>query len=158
MRARIVPATADHARALAANARPEDVREFKAVSGSDPLPVMLRGIDSSVEPLVALHDGEPVCMFGAAPWSILGGIGAAWMVGSQALDRRRVQADLLRLSPLVVDYLQDQFPALLYNFVDQRNTSAIRWLRWLGFQFGEEPVIYGVERRPFLFFYRKRGD
>ncbi len=153
-----MPATDDHAQALAEDPRPADVAEFLAVSGSDPLSVMQAGLRASVEPLTGLYDGKPVCMFGAAPWSILGGVGAAWMVGSRQLDRPSVQRDLLRLSPPVVDYLQDQFPALLYNFVDQRNTAAIRWLRWLGFEFGAEPIPYGVEGRPFLFFHRTRGN
>lgn len=36
----------------------------------------------------------------------------------------------------------------LMNFVDVRNTVAIRWLEWLGFTFGD-PVGYGPLAMPF---------
>lgn len=156
MRARIVPAERTHAEAIAANARDADVAELWASSRSDPLAAMLRGMESTVHPFTALYEGEPACMFGASPFSILGGMGAAWMIGSRVLESRGAQKYLLRLSVPVVDFMQDQFPNLLYNFVDQRNTSAIRWLRWLGFQFSD-PIPYGVDGLPFLPFYRRRG-
>ena len=155
IRTRIVPATAEHAAEIAANPRPADVAELWSSSRSSPHVAMLRGLERTVEPFVGLHDGKPVCMFGASPFSIMGGMGSAWMIGSAALDRKSVQKDLLRLSVPVVDYMQAQFPALLYNFVDARNTAAIRWLRWLGFQFSD-PIPYGVDGLPFLPFYRRK--
>ena len=117
---------------------------------------MLAGMAITAEPLVAMLDDEPACMFGASPFSIMGGMGAAWMLGSRALDRIGAQKELLLLSQPVVEYMQSQFPALLYNFVDQRNVAAIRWLRWLGFQFSD-PIAYGVDGLPFLPFYRRGG-
>lgn len=155
-RAAVIPATAAHAERIALSARPADIDELWASSRSTPLDAMLRGIERTVEPWVGLFDGEPVCMFGASPFSIMGGMGSAWMIGSTALDRRGVQKELLRLSRPVVDYMQDQFPGLLYNFVDARNTAAIRWLRWLGFQFAD-PIPYGVDGLPFLPFYRRKS-
>lgn len=157
IRARIVPATEAHARAIALNCRPADVAELWAAGRLDPLEAMLRGIKVTREPWVALLGDEPVCMFGASPFSIMGGMGSAWMIGTRLLDRPSVQRDLLRLSRPVVDYMQDEFPTLLYNFVDQRNTRAIRWLRWLGFHF-MEPIPYGPDRLPFLPFYRRRDS
>lgn len=156
IRAKIVPATAEHAHAIAQRPRAADVAELWACSRSDPLDAMLRGMERTVRPFTAIYEGEPACMFGAAPFSILGGIGSAWMIGSTVLDQYGAQKDLLRLSEPVVEYMQQQFPSLLYNFVDQRNVSAIRWLRWLGFQFSD-PISYGVDGLPFLPFYRRRG-
>lgn len=142
--------------AIAESPRPADVAELWASSRSNPLDAMMRGMDRTVEPFVAIHDGVPVCMFGACGFSILGGMGAAWMIGSAYMDKKSVQKDLLRLSIPVVEHLQDEFPNLLYNFVDARNTASIRWLRWLGFQFND-PIPYGVDGLPFLPFYRRRG-
>lgn len=153
IRARIIPATVEHAHAIAAMPRPADVAELSASSGATPLEAMLRGMDRTAEPLTAIYDGEPACMFGVTPFSALGGMGAVWMIGSQVLARPGAQRDLLRLSAPVVAYMQDQYPRLLYNFVDQRNRQAIRWLRWLGFTFGD-PMPYGIEGRPFLPFSR----
>lgn len=155
MKARIVPATLDHAEAIAATARQADREELWAASRSEPLEAMVRGLESTPESWTAIYEGEPACMFGAWPFSALGGIAAAWMIGSRVLDRHGAQRDLLRLSRPVVQYMGDQYPALLYNFVDERNTSAIRWLRWLGFEFAEA-IPYGVDGLPFLPFYMKK--
>jgi hypothetical protein len=38
---------------------------------------------------------------------------------------------------------------VLRNYVDQRNTVSIRWLRWLGFRMGE-PAVMGAARVPFV--------
>lgn len=152
----IVPAELAHAYAIAGNPRPADVAELWTASRTTPLDAMVTGLKNTPQPWVGKVDGVPVCMFGASPFSILTGMGVAWMIGSRALDSLRVQRELLRLSRPVVDYMQDQFPGLLYNFVDQRNHAAIRWLRWLGFTFCE-PIPYGVDGLPFLPFYRRGG-
>lgn len=157
IRSKIVPAERAHADFIAERARAADVAELWTSSRSTPLDAMLRGMESTVHTFTAVYEGQPACMFGAAPFSILGGMGAAWMIGSSILDRHGAQKDLLRLSEPVVEFMQDQFPNLLYNFVDARNTSAIRWLRWLGFQFSD-PIPYGVDGLPFLPFYRRRGS
>lgn len=143
-----------HVDAIADDARAADVAELWASSRTHPRDAMKRGLASSVSTFTGFFDGVPVCMFGASPFSILGGYGIAWMLGSSALDRLCVQKSLLRHSGPAVDYLQSQFPTLLYNFVDQRNASAIRWLDWLGFEF-DDPIPYGVDGLPFLPFYRR---
>ena len=156
IRSRIVPATVDHIAVIAAAARAADIAELWASSRTTPAEAMQRGLERTAQTFTGLVDDVPVCMFGASPFSIMGGMGAAWMIGSTGLNRLSVQKELLRLSVPVVAYMQDQFPVLLYNFVDARNTAAIRWLRWLGFQF-HEPIAYGVDQLPFLPFYRQRA-
>lgn len=156
-RARIVPAEAWHAELIAQDPRPADVAELWSAGRHTPLEALLVGLRASAEPMTGMWGDEPVCMFGASPFSIMGGMGTAWMIGSRALDRYSVQRSLLLLSVPAVEYMQAQFPRLLYNFVDARNLAAIRWLRWLGFQFGD-PIPYGVDGLPFLPFYRYRGQ
>lgn len=156
MKARIVPATVEHAAAIAANVRDADRDELWASSRSTPLRAMQRGMAGSANPLTAIYEGEPAAMFGVWPFSELSGKGAAWMVGSRVLEQHGAQRDLLRLSRPVVDYWADQYPQLLYNFVDARNTSAIRWLGWLGFQF-DDAIPYGVDGLPFLPFYMRHA-
>lgn len=155
MKAQLVPATREHAQAIAANARDADRDELWASSRSEPLDAMLRGLEGTPRAWVGMYDGEPACMFGAWPFSALGGIAAAWMIGSRVLEGHGAQRALLRVSKPVVAYMRDQYPELLYNFVDERNTSAIRWLRWLGFEFAEA-IPYGVDGLPFLPFYMKK--
>ena len=149
----IIPAEEWHAAVIGANPRPADVAELAVTSGSTPEQAMLRGLSSSVRAYTGLVDGVPVCMFGAAPYSILGGIGSAWMIGSTGLSPLRVQKSLLRESRPMLDVLQELFPVMLYNFVDARNDCAIRWLKWLGFTF-MDPIPMGRAKLPFFPFYK----
>ena len=45
----------------------------------------------------------------------------------------------------------------LVNWVDDRNTCAIRWLKWMGFTI-HEPEPYGVANLPFRRFDMKMRD
>lgn len=148
-RVEILPATAEHAESIALRARPADVAELQASSRSTPLEAMLRGIASSTMSYTGFVDGVPVCLFGVAPFSIMTGKGIVWMIGSTELDRPRVQRELLRFSHIAVGYMREHYPTMLFNFVDQRNESALRWLRWLGFSF-DEPIAYGDDGLPFV--------
>lgn len=150
----IVPAEHWHAVVIGDDPRPADVAELSVTSKSTPEEAMLRGLRASPMAFTGMVDGVPVCMFGASPYSILGGMGAAWMIGSRGLEPLRVQKALLRESRPMLDVLQGLYPALLYNFVDSRNVCAIRWLRWLGFTFGD-PIPMGAKKIPFFPFYRK---
>jgi len=152
MTARIGKAEPWHVDVIAANPRAADIAELWASSRTTPAEAMRRGLEASGDCYTGFFDDVPVCMFGAAPLSILGGQAAAWMIGSAALDQLRVQKQLLRVSRVVVAYMREQYPVLLYNFVDARNVAAIRWLHWLGFQF-DDPILYGEDQIPFLPFY-----
>ena len=150
-----MPAQAAHIPAIAAKARQSDIDELWAHGRHTPQQCMETGLRLSVSPMTGLVDDEPVCMFGATPYSILAGQGVAWMVGTTDLDRISVQKALLRHSRAGLDHLQRQFP-LLFNSVDARNHAAIRWLTWLGFTFCD-PVPVGPDRIPFIPFYRVRA-
>lgn len=152
MRVELVPAMPEHVEAISANARQADIDELHAATGETPEVCMLRGLRVSARPQTGIVDGEVVCMFGVTPVSILGGVGTPWMVGSRAMDRLTVQKALLRESRAAFAAMRQEYPAALYNLVDERNAAAIRWLRWLGFEFG--PVYpMGADQLPFHLFY-----
>lgn len=153
MRAELVPAQVEHIEAIAARARPQDVAELWAVARTTPAEAMTRGLAGSADACTALLGGAPVAMFGATPYSILGGIGTPWMVGTTDLRRWSAQKELLRVAAPAVAQMQARFPALLFNVVDQRNTAAQRWLRWLGFVL-IDPVPVGPDGLAFIPFYR----
>lgn len=149
IRTEFIPSKLWHAQAIAADPRPADVTELWTSSRTRLLDALQHGLERSVDPLTAMHDGEPVAMLGVVPFSILSGIGVVWMLGSAKLDSMSCQRDLLRTSRPQVEVWKSQFPALLYNFVDERNVQAIRWLKWLGFRF--LPAIpYGPDKSPFI--------
>lgn len=151
MRAQVVPAELEHVEPIVANARPADVAELWAIARATPRQCLEHGLRASVPALTALIDDAPVAMWGVTPASILGGIGAPWMVGTTALDSFAAQKDLLRLSRPGVAQMRALFPVLI-NVVDERNAAAHRWLRWLGFTLGE-PLPMGPDRLPFRAFY-----
>lgn len=153
MRAVLVPATADHISAISDRARPEDIDELWAVARTTPAEAMERGLATTVDAMTALLDGRPVAMFGASPYSILGGMGTPWMIGTTDLRRWSAQKELLRVSAPALERMQSRFPNLLFNVVDERNKAAQRWLTWLGFRF-LDPITAGPDGLAFIPFIR----
>lgn len=116
------------------------------------------GLRYSDEAWTGVIDGEPVCMFGAVPASMLGGKGVPWMVGTTRLNEMHAQKALLRESRPALKAMISRYDVLA-NVVDDRNEAAKRWLRWLGFTVSDEIVLVGPDRQAFRNFeIRRRGD
>ncbi len=144
-RCKLVPVEPWHIDHVAKRIRPEDAAEIWASSHSLAKPAIARGVSTALVAWTGLVDGEPVCIFGASPFSLLTGGGTPWMLATPKLER--VERIFIRLSRPVVQTMRDCFP-LLVNYVDNRNVKAHRWLAWLGFKL-EEPRPHGVEGLPF---------
>lgn len=148
----MAPATAKDALEIAAHARQADIVELWASGYTTPLEAMMKGIDvSDGRAMTGFVNGEAVCMWGIADGSMLGGVGVPWMIGSEKLDKyalaflRRCSGELSKMA---------QGYDILVNWVDARNTKAIEWLRWLGFEIRPaEP--HGFERELFHQFWMK---
>lgn len=152
MRAEIVPAVEVHIAPIAEKARPADIAELWAIARATPAQCLRQGLRQSANAYTGMIDDEPVCMFGATPYSILSGIGVPWMVGTIALDSLRAQKQLLRHARPVLEAMRRQFPAQLVNVVDDRNEAAKRWIAWLGFTL-LDPQPLGRDRVLFRPFY-----
>ena len=149
-----MPAEASHIQAMEGRFRPADIAELWASSHSTPESCLMTGLQISPLCWTALFDGAPVAMFGVSPAAMLGGIGCPWMVGTTELDRHAYTIMRHCREPLA--RMLESFGHLV-NFVDARNTKAIRWLKRLGFQFqGAEP--HGVEGLLFHRFDMWRAD
>lgn len=96
-----------------------------------------------------VDDSRPVCMFGVTPIDILGGVGSPWLLGTDEV--KKYANTFLRLNKSYVAKMLELFP-YLQNYVDTRNEISIRWLKWLGFKFGPEPIPYGIWNLPFFRF------
>jgi hypothetical protein len=140
--------------AISANTRAADRRELFDGYRATPEECMRYGMRFGAR--TGLIDDEPVCMFGVVPHSILMRQGRPWMVGTEALDRLSVSKELLRFSRLEVAMMRSQYGAL-FNVVDDRNGSAKRWLKWLGFRF-DEPFAHGPDGAPFRAFHWFEGE
>lgn len=147
-----VDATAEHIPLLVARARQADVDEVGAANGATIAQALEHGLAHSRRAYTVFLDGEVACMFGATPYSELSGIGVAWMLGTTVLDRGLARKCLLRHAGPAIRHLLELYPSLIFNYVDARNTRAIRFLRWAGFTV-MSAIPYGRDRRPFHPFY-----
>lgn len=139
---------------LAPRLRDVDLREIKAASGHTPLAVLQSSLRNSSQCYsgVVQDDDDVVMMFGVVPWSV--NTGAVWLLTSD-IDKldRSVAFKFARDCKKWADELSKECP-ILFNWVDARNTTAIRWLKWMGFEFPTPAKPYGVEQRPFFQFQR----
>ena len=151
----VIPTTVDHLKILAENMRHEDVRELADGSGDTPEGALTTAFRESTKCLSAFTDGgELITIFGVAPSSLDPLVGHPWLLATPRLDD--VKKTFLKNSKEYLSFLGEGFP-LLMNCCDKRNTTHIRWLKWLGFTFIREHPRFGVGSVPFLEFV-KTGD
>jgi hypothetical protein len=91
-------------------------------------------------------------MFGVADLNILTGLGAPWLLGTDAVDRNYRQ--FLRRSLSWREQLSQRYD-VLRNFVDDRNEVSKRWLEWMGFTLFD-PIPVGVNGEMFRMFELRR--
>lgn len=145
MIARVVFAKQEHIDWIAPRMRRADVDEVRAASGKSPREALEFSLDRSNEAYTVIFDNEPAAMFGVGWINIINGVGAPWLLGTDAVEQNyRV---FLRGSLWWVKQLSSRYD-LLTNVVDDRNTVSKRWLAFLGFTLFD-PVILGAEKRPF---------
>jgi len=134
----IVPARAWHVRGVARRMREADRIEVSIGSGMSPAGALIFSLRKSDVAYTVLINGRPEIMFGAGDVNILGGVGAPWLLGTDAVERHFRQ--FLRRSIYWRGQLLARYP-VLRNAVHDENTASVRWLRWLGFTLSE-PVDF----------------
>ena len=139
---------------LSPNLRASDILELKAVSNINHKEVLRLAYLHSVEPKTIIGPkGNVIGMFGVVP-SMIENTGCIWCLASSELFD--VRFPFLKQCKEEVDKLfLNNF--ILYNFVDERNIKSIKWLKYMGFNVEREPTTYGIEKRPFRYFYKARG-
>lgn len=144
--AEVAPPTEADIVAIAADMRPADRAEVWAASRLGPEPALRRSLDASTHAWAIRVDGQPLVLMGVGPISLLGGIGVPWLLSAGPAVRH---AKVLHRAGLpILAAMRAAYPALLVNFVDARNATSIRWLRWLGFVF-EPAAPHGAFGLPF---------
>lgn len=138
----VVPATDEHAVALAAVMRKADIDEVWAACRFKPLEALRMSMLVSRDPSTGLADGRPVCMFGVGEFgTIIAPRTQPWLLGAEELPKHA--RTFLRMNRSYIKRVREQY-SVLENYVDARNALAIRWLKWLGFDI-KEPVIFGPD-------------
>jgi hypothetical protein len=85
-------------------------------------------------------DGELICIFGVCDVSLLGNIGAPWMISTYALEKHPIKFAIHTRD--YVDEMKKGYTKLM-NYVDVENKLAKKWLKWSGFTL-LDPVTHGV--------------
>ncbi len=119
------------------------------MNGEEPLDAMVSGFIYSDNPRTVLVGDTPVAMFGSG--EVEPGVGAVWLLGTDGIHD--ISRQFLRESKHWLEQLHDNYE-MLFNYVDERNTVHIKWLKWLGFKFINRHEQFGVENRPFFEFVR----
>lgn len=140
---------------IADNLRPTDLDEVSAMSDLQPRDVILQSFHlSSHCYLVKDRTGQPIAVFGAAPFP-LPGVGVVWMLGTPSVDREAIA--IARSSRPSFDLLNEAYPLALWNYIDDRNKVSTRWLRWGGFKVVGKTTM-GPDNLPFHLFARSLND
>lgn len=111
-------------------------------AGHSPWAALTEARDMSVLCWTGEVDGWPHAMFGVAPVSVMGGVGAPWFLGSDTA--RKAQRQFLRGAPKYLARIEAVFPKL-EGYVSTRNHSAKRWLARMGFQVENEYQVLNGE-------------
>lgn len=141
----IVPATIKHAKQMAPRLRDSDIEEIWAAGMLLPEQALRSGVACSTHCWTGTVDGEPACMFGVVPASMMSGIGVPWMLGTDLVEEHATA--FLRRNKRYVKHMLTAYNHLV-NYVDDRNVKAIAWLKWLGFTMSE-PQPFGALGLPF---------
>lgn len=141
----VVPARAHHVGPIALRLRTIDKLEC-AIMGHTPKEALRWSLRASLLAWTAKIDGRPEAMFGVSTVSLLGQEGSPWLLMTDVAARQA--KTLVKAGRQYSDAMQAAFP-LLANVVHSRNTTAIRWLRALGYSVGEEFDVGGHPMRRF---------
>lgn len=133
---------------LAEHMRKGDRDEIMASHSHSAEDALRSSLEVSTAAWTGLIDGEPVCMFGVGPVSVLAGRGAPWLLGTDKIER--FPRTFLRRCRRCVQRMLTVYP-LLENFVHEENTVSKQWLAWLGFELADAPVtiVGGAQFRYF---------
>lgn len=126
--------------------REEDLAEIRAYAGLGGVEGLLHCFIHSEVTLVVVINGSPETLFGVGPSKSDAKVGIIWLLSTPKLFD--ISKPFIRHCRSYLDALSEPYE-LVMNYVDARNESHIRWLRWCGFRFIHLHEQFGHEKRPF---------
>ena len=139
------------------NCREADKVEFgfACEDGETMLDVMFRMKRMAHRCYTGKVDGEIVIIYGIIPQSILSSKHAfPWAMTSEAVETRKNRKAFLNMGRIEMARLCRGYETFS-GIVHTENRKAIRWLRWMGFNVGNE--IHDVNGGSFLVFDRSKA-
>lgn len=136
------PKNLKHIKYILKNLRPDDRKELQVKYGEKFLKPAFKNIRQH-DVTIVYRGKDPVLMYGVCPQQVpsrgLGSygkeyIGIVWMLATENIGKDRIQ--FLKESRKTIQEWEKQYRTLC-NIIYKGNSSAISWLKWLGFQFKE---------------------
>lgn len=136
---------------LAPRLRDADLQELLAAGVPSAQTALEDGFRHSKYCISIVNDSDKaVAMFGCGAFDG-DDVGYIWLLGSDEIKQHPTR--FLRRSKVWIDTFHREFP-ILTNYVDQRNTVHLHWLRWLGFSMLRTVEMAGPGNHPFYEFAR----
>jgi hypothetical protein len=130
----VVKAGAEDINHVAANLRPEHVREIRDTSAFvSPFDAVWRSADDSTMLLAGRFDGEAAFLLGAGRTRRLPGVGTVWMLATPAVDRHPV-AVAVTVKRLWKTAHGATGTGVVEQFLPAWYSRGIRFLEWLGWE------------------------
>jgi hypothetical protein len=133
LKARTVFALPEHIPPIAENMRRADIDEIWAAAQVGPEEALGMAMDEGREGIIwtIMTDTGPVGMGGVR--KIQSKVGVVWLLGTDWMTEHPVT--LMKLAKTHLEFLRERY-YILFNFVDDRNEAAKRWLDVMGFTMG----------------------
>jgi hypothetical protein len=141
----------EDAQYVAANLRDADRDEVLAACNLDPRLVLPLFIQEGREVWAAgvESNDRAEILYGVDPVECCPGAGTIWLLSTPVLYQYPVE--FVVRSKELLDQFHERYE-LLGNYIDERNTRHIRWLKYMGFKILQRVECFGAQSRPFLEF------
>lgn len=139
--------------AISKNMREADIQEAWSALRLSPLGIAEYSFNKSFISMTILHNNLPIAMFGIMSQGISSGI--LWLLTTHGIESDGFGRPFVRNCKKWIKSMLEIYP-LLKGYVDLRNKVSIRWLTYLGCEWGEI-VLLGSDETPFKYFSFKKG-
>lgn len=136
---------------IAKNMCKQDAMEMWSYDRSTPIEAVLNSFKKSIISMTIIHE-IPIAMFGIMPINMSSGI--IWMFTTDGLRDGKMGRPFVRNCKRWFKSMLEIYPHLI-GYVDLRNNISIRWLTYLGCEWGETYNL-GVDEIPFKYFSFKK--
>lgn len=137
---------------IAKNMRAVDAQEAWSALRMSPLEIAKYSFSRSIISMTVLHNNVPIVMFGIIPENMSSGV--LWMLTTYGIEADGFGRPFVRNCRKWFKDMLEIYP-LLWGTVDLRNEVSMRWLTYLGCEWGNT-ILFGVDKLPFKKFTFKK--